>query len=254
MGDDPSVMFPEIIMGFEATSDVLIETFCEGMPFGKFVEQYQHDSDKLAKMCCVGIRTFCRMTFDHNFIHADLHPGNILVCPKEDKFTFLDAGMVTEYTEEDHDVIVKILTSFIRCEGDKAAELMLSDSNRRMLKKSYESSSNVDSGSDNIAVNENAYIKKIARMVDMAHTCDDFFKNLSQYIAFICDAAATHRVMMNQTFVSFGLAVKVQEGVAMSLDPSIKVWNVANPIILRYESQRYIDRLKDNFRERVMNF
>ena len=65
--------------------------------------------------------------------------------------------------------------------------------------------------------------------------------------------AATHRVMMNKIFVSFGLAVKVQEGVALSLDPSVKVWDIANPIILRYESQRYMDRLKDRFLERMMD-
>ena len=43
---------------------------------------------------------------------------------------------------------------------------------------------------------------------------------------------------MNQSFVSAALAIKVQEGLALALDPGVQIWQVANPIILKSETQR----------------
>ena len=61
-------------------------------------------------------------------------------------------------------------------------------------------------------------------------------ENLGYYITLICNAAADHHVLINQAFISAALAVKVQEGIALALDPSIQIYKVATPII--YESER----------------
>jgi hypothetical protein len=44
--------------------------------------------------------------------------------------------------------------------------------------------------------------------------------------------------MMNQAFVSAALAVKIQEGIALALDPNVSIYRVANPIILQVELKR----------------
>jgi hypothetical protein len=54
-------------------------------------------------------------------------------------------------------------------------------------------------------------------------------------------------VMLNQAFISSALAVKVQEGIALALDPSIEIWRVAIPIIL--EGERRHGRVKERARE-----
>ena len=49
----------------------------------------------------------------------------------------------------------------------------------------------------------------------------------------ICNAASTHKIMMNQGFVSIALTVRVMEGVAYALNPTAEVWRIANKIIMR---------------------
>ena len=44
----------------------------------------------------------------------------------------MDVGIVAEYSEHDHDIIVRILAAFIRRQGRLAGRLMIDDSNRRL--------------------------------------------------------------------------------------------------------------------------
>ena len=50
-----------------------------------------------------GLRSFMKMLLWDNFVHADLHPGNILVrFDPNPKIVFLDTGLVTELSRRDH--------------------------------------------------------------------------------------------------------------------------------------------------------
>ena len=54
----------------------------------------------------IGVNAFLEMCFSHNFVHGDLHPGNILVSartpddstgrPAASKVSFVDAGITSE--------------------------------------------------------------------------------------------------------------------------------------------------------------
>lgn len=218
--------FPKVLPSFEPTPEVLVETFCVGKPIAKFVEEHKDEEEMLKRMCDTGIKTMCKMIFDHNFIHGDLHPGNILISETDHKFIFLDAGIALEYSEADHDLIVNILMSFIKKDGEQAARLMVSDSNDRMHSSNEE------------AINECSYVQKIKEICDSANAGGFFMDYLGHYITKIIDAGARHHVMMNKAFVSIMLAVKVQEGVALMLSREANVMATATPIITHYELRR----------------
>ena len=172
------------------------------------------------------------MIFEDNYVHSDLHPGNIFVSPCGKKLIILDAGIATEYNESDHELIVSILKSFIHGDGRRAGELMIEDSNHRRMMELKESG----------AVDEEGYIDKIEDLTKRANGKDYFMEHLGTYISYICEAAATHHVLMNQSFVSICLAVKVQEGLALSLDPGVEIYKIANPIILKADLNRRVGR------------
>jgi len=172
------------------------------------------------------------MIFEDNFVHSDLHPGNIFVSPDGEKLVVLDAGIVTEHTDTDHELIVSILASFINNDGRKAGRLMIEDSNQRRINELK----------DTVAVDEDGYIGKIEAMTKMASGENYLMEKLGTYITYICEAASSHHVMINQSFVSICLAVKVQEGVALSLDPAVEIWRIANPIIVRAAFHRRIQK------------
>jgi hypothetical protein len=198
----------------------------------------------------------CFFSQNNNIIAGDLHPGNVFVSPKDHKIIMLDVGMVTEFTDSDHRLIVDILTSFIRMDGRRAGRLLIDDSNLR--------------NSGDQAKAEELYIDKIEALTIRANSKDYFMEHLGTYISYICEAAATHHVMMNQSFVSAALAIKIQEGIALGkflrlsrgyetctfykqpccitgLDPNVNIYTIANPIILQSEFQR---KLRD-FTNRV---
>jgi len=237
--NDPNVLFPKLVGGFETHPEVLVETFCDGQPFHEFLSDHKDKKELLSEMCNIGIRAVCKMLFVDNFMHGDLHPGNVFISAKDKKFILLDVGIVAAYTDEDHDVIVNVLTSFIRSEGRKAGRYMIADSDKR-LKASGEAS-----------IDEEGFIDKIEAMVKKAKGEDYLMEHLGTYLSYICEAASKHHVMMNQSFVSSALTVKVLEGIALALDPSIEIWRVANPIILESEMKRNWSKASKQFVEYV---
>ncbi|KAI8058131.1 atypical/ABC1/ABC1-C protein kinase [Syncephalis plumigaleata] len=70
-----TVAFPRPI--FHGTSDVLVEEYIYAIPIKRFLNANGTVYDKI--MSGIGIDAFLHMLILDNFIHADLHPGNILV-------------------------------------------------------------------------------------------------------------------------------------------------------------------------------
>ena len=145
-------------------------------------------------------------------------------------FILLDVGIVAEYSENDHDTIVRILSAFIRRQGRLAGRLMIDDSNRRLQ----------EAHMMDAALEEEKFIDKIEALNQKATGKDYLMENLGTYISYICSVAAQHHVMLNPSFISAALAVKVQEGIALALDPSIAIYKVATPIIFESERRRGI--------------
>ena len=65
------------------------------------------------------------------------------------------------------------------------------------------------------ALDEELFIDKIEALSTLARGSDYLMEHLGTYISQICEAAAQHHVLMNQSFVSAALAIKVQEGIVL---------------------------------------
>lgn len=196
--DRDTIIFPKLVPEFPPSRDVLVETFIEGLPILEFAKQNADDKKLLHQLCIYGISAVCKMIFLLNHCHGDLHPGNVLVT-KDHRLALLDVGIVNEYTDADHQLIVNILTSFIRYDGRRAGRLMVDNSNAR----------------EGSAIDEERFIEKIEALSTLARGSDYLMEHLGSYISQICEAAARHHVLMNQSFVSAALAIKVQEGIVL---------------------------------------
>jgi predicted unusual protein kinase regulating ubiquinone biosynthesis (AarF/ABC1/UbiB family) len=80
-----------------------------------------------------------------------------------------------------------------------------------------------------------------------------FMEHLGTYISYICDAASTHHVMMNPSFVTAALAVDIQEGIALAMDPNCSIPDVAIPIIIESERRRYMSDSTDTITKNLMS-
>jgi len=224
--DSDEVLFPKTVGAYEPHPDVLVETFCDGVPLEKFCRDNADDEDLKARLCEVACRTVTTMIFANNYVHGDLHPGNVFVSPDSKKLVLLDCGIVNEYDDADHDLLVNIIAAFIRMDGRHAAELMANDANRRLA------------GTGESVRDAEGYVASIENLSKTPRKTDFAFEKVTTYVDYIFNAAARHHVIMNSVFVSIMLAVKVQEGVCLLLNPEIETVKIANPIILKSEAER----------------
>mmetsp|Transcript_10936 Transcript_10936/g.12521 ORF Transcript_10936/g.12521 Transcript_10936/m.12521 type:complete len:153 (-) Transcript_10936:37-495(-) len=106
-----------------------------------------------------------------------------------------------------------------------------------------------------LGIDEDGFVAKINSIAIRSQSKEeDLMENLGAYISEICNAAAQHRVLMNESFVSAMLAIKVQEGIVLALDPGLEIWKVANPIILEGEARRKAKQVVDKVKESSSSF
>lgn len=62
----------------------------------------------------VGVDLYLEQVLDHGFFHADPHPGNIFILPKQDCICFLDFGMMGNLLPNEKDQLGDLLLYFIK--------------------------------------------------------------------------------------------------------------------------------------------
>ena len=230
--EGPRVLFPSPCWPY-VSAEALVETFIRGTPFVQWASALPAErAAEAVALCEQGIDAVVRMIFTHNFVHGDLHPGNIFVVDAAEaaeaggggvgpRLAFLDAGLAFTYSPADHAHLVDVLSSFIQYDGASAARLIA------------EHSLEPDGLRD-----LDGFAAKIQTMVELARDAPTFFDQLGDCISIICEAACEHHVKMRGSFVSIALAVKVVEGSVIQVDPGAQVATRAKPVVVREHLRR----------------
>ena len=119
------VEFPRPIL---STQRVLVETYANGVPatpdFLRAQETHVRDI-----MAFKGLNTWCKMLLRDNFIHGDMHPGNILVDasnPHKPVITLIDVGLCQKLTSAESVVYHDLMSSFVHWDPALCAKTTLS--------------------------------------------------------------------------------------------------------------------------------
>jgi len=203
--------------------------YMEGLGLKDYLARHSGNTAMLHKTCDLGVSTFCKMMFLHNFVHGDLHPGN-LKFTDDGKLIVLDMGIAKQFSKADHDLLTGVLKSFVRCEGEEGARLLLEES--------------MNEGHVYTPEQIEGFSKVLGDMARGARDDPSFFDEIGNYIAQICESSADYKVKMNQGFVSIALAVRVMEGVALSLNPDCEIWRISNKYIVEGQVRNYFNPIK----------
>ena len=100
---------------------VLVMERIYGTPVGE-VERLKAQGVSMKLLGERGVEIFFTQVFQHNFFHADMHPGNIFVEP-DGRYIAVDFGIVGSLTTEDQRYLAENLLAFFHHDYRRVAEL-----------------------------------------------------------------------------------------------------------------------------------
>ena len=173
------------------------------------------DPTKLAK---IGFRTLLKMVFADGFVHADLHPGNILV-DERGKVIILDLGLTAELDDAARRAFAQFFAGWAGGDGKIMARLMssLSPSSKVADYDKYEAE---------VIEFVRRYHGKALGEVQVSTVAFDMFNILRH-----------HRVRVNPTYTMCNVAIAVTEGIGKQLDSSLDLTREAMPFFLSIRAQ-----------------
>lgn len=161
-----------------------------------------------------GGRAILKMVFEDGFVHADLHPGNILLS-EDGTMTFLDLGMVAEIPAELMRPWVETFTALAQQDGKTAARLF------------YVHAPTV--GTDDYAAYERDVLEYLGRLWGVR--LGDI--EVGAVVSGMMNVLRRHRIQIEPVFTVVNVALLVAEGLGKQLDPRIDLVNLAVPFLLQ---------------------
>jgi len=105
-----------------STNNILVQKWVEGHSLNEIVVQNllsKAERERLAKGI---ILIYLNQVYNDGVFHADMHLGNIMFCPAEEKVYLIDCGNVSQISQCDRLAVAKILYFFLKKNFQKAAE------------------------------------------------------------------------------------------------------------------------------------
>ncbi|XP_072529877.1 uncharacterized aarF domain-containing protein kinase 2 [Salminus brasiliensis] len=236
------VKFPTPLRPF-VTRTVLVETYEESEPISNYLKSEVPAAVK-QRIARMGVDTLLKMVFVDNFVHGDLHPGNILVqsgqgdgpqdratltdlwdtvvvsmrpSPPPLRLVLLDAGIVAQLSETDLRNLRAVFTAVALKQGERVAELILNHARASECK------------------DVPRFKKEMAELVN--HALSDTLSlgkvQVADLLSRVFGLLIRHKVKLESNFASVVFAIMVLEGLGRSLDPNLDLLEIAKPLLLK---------------------
>ncbi|MDQ2075998.1 ubiquinone biosynthesis regulatory protein kinase UbiB [Marinimicrobium sp. ABcell2] len=218
----PLLYVPEVFWDY-TRNHVLVMERIDGIPVNDVRALVAQGTDMKA-LAERGVEIFFKQVFEHNFFHADMHPGNIFVArenPEYPRYIAVDMAIVGSLTREDQYYLARNMLAMFRRDYRQVAEL------------------HVQSG----WVPEHTRIEELEAAVRTV--CEPIFEKPLKDISF-------GQVLMNlfRTARRFDMEVQPQlvllqktllniEGLGRQLYPDLDLWTTAHPFLERWLKEHF---------------
>ncbi|XP_071714256.1 uncharacterized protein [Rutidosis leptorrhynchoides] len=206
---------------------VLVETFEQGESVAYYVDELEGHERLKRSLAHIGTHALLKMLLVDNFIHADMHPGNILVRSnrsssrkrmfksKKPHIVFLDVGMTAELSNSDRLNLMEFFKAVARRDGDTAAKATL-----RLSKQQN-------------CPNPQAFIKEVTESFDFWGTPEGEKVHPADCMHQLLEQVRRHRVNVDGNACTVMVTVLVLEGWQRKLDPDYDIMHTLRTLLLK---------------------
>jgi len=283
--NNPSIRFPSPMYPFVGP-EVMVQQLEHGIPLGQFLHDQSfsqsaaspdknkdlHDKNQSIKqritrdpaaahnsalnhpspthheLARLGLQMYLKMLIEDNYVHSDLHPGNLMVAfdkegPKagegqkaskfedmsaadlkseELKLVVLDSGLVSELTPKNRRNFLSLFGALILRDGRLAARLMLDNAPAH-------------SCTDPTQLGEDMHVIIRAIPLDNLASVD-----LGRLLSEVMNTVRQHHVKLESDFASLIISLAIIEGIGRQLDPNLSLFHQAVPVMLKNRECRTI--------------
>ncbi|XP_020115270.1 probable serine/threonine-protein kinase abkC isoform X1 [Ananas comosus] len=218
--------FPKPIYPFVHPA-VLVETYEHGKNISYYVDELEGNQRLKSALAHIGTCAFLKMLLVDNFIHADMHPGNILVRmsrsrhPSKGLFkprphlVFLDVGLIAELSSSDRINLLEFFKAVALRDGRTAAICTLRFSKRQKCP------------------NPDNFIEEVEESFKFWVSPEGGAFHPAQCMQHLLAQVRRHRVNIDGNVCTVIVTMLVLEGWQRKLDPDYEVMKTLQALLLR---------------------
>ncbi|MFO1389556.1 ubiquinone biosynthesis regulatory protein kinase UbiB [Cellvibrio sp.] len=213
---------PEVYWEY-TRSNVMVMERIYGIPVTD-VAALKAQNTNMKKLAERGVEIFFTQVFDHNFFHADMHPGNIFVSkvnPELPQYMAVDMAIVGSLTREDQYYLARNLLAMFRRDYRQVAELHVQSG-------WVPAHVRVDEFEAAIRTVCEPIFEKPLKDISFGHVLLNLFRTARRFDMEV----QPQLVLLQKTLLNI-------EGLGRQLYPDLDLWTTAHPFLERWLKKRF---------------
>ncbi|MGE5186797.1 MAG: ABC1 kinase family protein, partial [Acidobacteriota bacterium] len=215
--DNPAVRFPEAHKHVSGKRTLVMERF-----FGGRIDKIE-DPAIAKRVARDALHVIAKMVFEDGFVHADPHPGNIIMIGPADApvIGLIDLGLVGRLPEELRDGAIRLLIAAATGDARAVADalLALGKPRGRVDVKAFRAE---------VAVLSEKYLGRPLKEIETSALLRD-----------LVQGAVKYEIDMPVEIVMVGKALMTVEGIGKQLDPDLDILGELKPFLTKVIAKRY---------------
>jgi ubiquinone biosynthesis protein len=219
--NSPELYVPKVYWDY-TSSNVLVMERIHGIPVTNITE-LNRAGINLKNLAETGVNIFFTQVFEHNFFHADMHPGNIFVSREhKDKpqYIAIDCAIIGSLSDGDQEYLAKNLLAIFKRDYRRVAELHVECGWVPRTTKVNEFESAMRSVCEPI-------FEKPLKDISFAHLLVQLFRTAGRFDMEVQPSL----VLLQKTLLNI-------EGLGRQLYPELDLWQTALPYLENWNSKR----------------
>lgn len=237
--DSLELYVPKIYWDYVSRGTMVMEKI-DGIPVSDIPLLKAHKIN-LQKLAETGVNIFFTQVFEHNFFHADMHPGNIFVAkhsPENPQYIAIDCAIIGSLTDSDQDYLAKNLLAMLRRDYRRVAQLHVACGWVPSDTKVHEFESAIRTVCEPI-------FEKPLKEISFANLLLELFRTAGRFKMEVQPSL----VLLQKTLLNI-------EGLGRQLYPDLDLWETALPFLERWQAKRLspltlLSKIRDNLPEFV---